>query len=46
MGEDITAGLEFPGENENESRVVDFCGKRGLCIGNTYFTHKNVHTGN
>ena len=31
------------GENNDERRVVDFCAKMGLCMGNTYFEHKSLH---
>ena len=34
--------LEFQ-ENENGKRVMEFCAERGLCVGNTYFKHKNLH---
>ena len=23
--------------------MVEFCAERGLCVGNTYFEHKNLH---
>ena len=39
----ITGAFEVPGKNENGRRVVDFCGERSLCVGNTYFEHKNLH---
>ena len=39
----IAGAFGFPGENENGRRVVEFCAERGLCVGNTYFEHKNLH---
>ena len=39
----ITGAFGVPGENDNGRRVVEFCEERGLCVGNTYFEHRNVH---
>ena len=39
----ITDNFGVPGENENWRRVVEFCTERGLCVGNTYSKHKDVH---
>ena len=41
----ITDAFEVPGENKNGRRVVEFCDERGLCVGNIYFEHKNLHKG-
>ena len=46
-GDRVTAGITgafgVPGENKNGSRVVALCPELGLCMGNTYFEHKNLH---
>ena len=34
--------MEFQ-ENKNGRRVEEFCAETGLCVGNTYFEHKNLH---
>ena len=39
----ITGAFGVPGENENGRRVVEFCAERGMCVGNTYFEHENLH---
>ena len=39
----ITGAFGVPGENENGRRVVEFCAKRGSCMGNKYFEHKSLH---
>ena len=39
----IIGGFSVPGENDNGRRVIDFCAKRGLCAGNTYFKHNSLH---
>ena len=31
------------GENDNGRRVIYFCDEEGLCVGNAYFEHKNLH---
>ena len=43
MRADITGAFGVPGENDNGRRVVEFCAERSLCVGNTYFKHKNLH---
>ena len=30
--------------NDNGKRLLRFCSKHGLCIGNTLFKHKRIHT--
>ena len=39
----ITSAFEVPGENDNDRKVVEFCEKRGLCVGNTYLKHRSLH---
>ena len=39
----ITGAFGVPRENENGRTVVEFCGERGLCVGETYFEHSNWH---
>ena len=39
----ITRAFGVSGENDNGRRVVEFFAERGLCIGNIYFKHKNLH---
>ena len=39
----ITGSFGILGENDNGRRVIDFCAERGLCVGNTYSEHKNLH---
>ena len=39
----ITGSFVVPGENDNGRGVVEFCAKRGLCVGNTYFEHESLH---
>ena len=39
----ITSAFGVPGENDNGRRVVEFCAKKGLCVGNTYFKHRSLH---
>ena len=29
--------------NDNGNRFLMFCGSNGLCVGNTYFQHKQIH---
>ena len=43
MKTDIIDAFGVPGENENGRRVAEFCAERELCVGNTYFEHKNLH---
>ena len=43
MRASITAAFGVPGENDGR-RVVEFCAVRGLCVGNTWFKHRNLHT--
>ena len=31
----ITVAFKVPGENDNGRKVVEFCVKRGLCVGST-----------
>ena len=38
----ITGAFGVPREKENGGRVVEFCAESGLCVGNTYFEHKNL----
>ena len=42
MRASITGAFRVPGENDNGRRVVEFCAERGLCVGNTYFKHRNL----
>ena len=39
----ITGAFGILGENNNGRRVVEFCEEWGLCVGNTYFKHRNLH---
>ena len=39
----ITGAFRVLGENENGRRVAKFCAERWLCVGNTYYEHKNLH---
>ena len=39
----ITGDFGIPEENDNGRRMVDFCAEKGLCVGNTYFKHMNLH---
>ena len=39
----ITGAFGVPEENDNGRRVVEFCAERELCVGNTYFKHRNLH---
>ena len=32
----ITGAFGVPGENDSGRRVVEFCAKRGLCVGNIF----------
>ena len=43
MRASITVGFLVPGENDIGRRVVEFCGERGVCVGNTYFKHRSLH---
>ena len=47
IGDRVRAGINgafgVPGQNKNGRRVVEFCAEMGLCVGNTYFEHKNLH---
>ena len=36
----ITGAFEVTGENDNGRGVVEFCGKGGLCVGNTFKAQK------
>ena len=36
IGAGITGAFGVPGENNNGRRVVEFCEKRGLCVGNIF----------
>ena len=40
----ITGAFGVQGENDNGRRVVEFCEESGLCVGNTYFKHKSLHS--
>ena len=39
-----TGAFGVPGENVNGRRVVEFSAERGLCVGNTYFKDRSLHT--
>ena len=39
----ITGAFRVPGKNDNGRRVVEFCPKRGPCVGNMYFEHRSLH---
>ena len=39
----ITGAFGVPRENDNGTRVIEFCAERGLCVGNTYFNHRSLH---
>ena len=43
-GAGITGAFGVPGKNDNSRRMVEFCEKRGLCVSNTYFKHRNVQS--
>ena len=38
----IIAGFGIPGENDNRMRVVELYAERRLCVGSTYFGHKEL----
>ena len=40
----ITGAFGVTGKNENGGRGVEFCAKRRLCVGNTYFKYKSLHS--
>ena len=42
MGAGIPGAFVVPRKNDNERRVEEFCGERGLCVSNSYFEHKNL----
>ena len=39
----ITGAFRVPGESDDGRRVVEFCAKRGLYVGDTYFKHISLH---
>jgi hypothetical protein len=39
----VTGDFGVEGENENGKKVIDFCVDKGMCVCNTFFSHKNVH---
>ena len=43
-GWESTIGPHLSGTlNDNGTRFLEFCGRNGLCITNTYFKHKQIH---
>ena len=40
----ITGTFRVPGENENGRRLMEFCGERGMCVGNTSNTSFHKYT--
>ena len=43
MSMGITGGFGILGENWKRRRVINFCGEKGLCVGNTNFEHNSLH---
>ena len=39
----IIGAFGVPGENDNGTRVVEFCAERGLWVGSPYFRHRSLH---